>query len=421
MANVWDWRSKLRSGARICASYGEERHERLLLAPLGEKRHPTRWVIATADWDLYDEDFEDADDIAVLGPHGGLPPELKTDLAAGHVFVRFDNDVLRGRRGELIQQGAELAKEIKGLEDVHGASTPRLEASTADDVLLGGWTAGKLPPHLSLVCLESRLELRRGQAVPHGLVLGYTLVEDRAVVQLKSGVLSAAVAGTTEAEEAADADSRVLPVQKDKSGRRKRLFTRTVEELEEDTFADWGIDGPRSMLFILSRMADGSQTPTQRHAWWRSILGLAAGDPGVDEHLFLAQVMEVALVNDQVAIQNSEAFELLSRRWQMWEAAYQTELRSAEAGDASGDWLAERDVFLGIERLGTGAIIMPELEEHVAAKLGARAAVLKERRKAREEAAAARGQPVSSGGGAAVAAESPATGKQRGRGGRGRG
>ena len=122
------------------------------------------------------------------------------------------------------------------------------------------------------------------------------------------------------------------------------------------------------------------------------------------DDLFLAQVMEVALVNDQMAIQNSEAFELLSRRWQMWEAAYQTELRSAEAGDASGDWLAERGVFLGIERLGTGAIIMPELEEHVAAKLGARAAVLKERRKAKEEASAARDLPASSGGGGAAAA-----------------
>ena len=138
--------------------------------------------------------------------------------------------------------------------------------------------------------------------------------------------------------------------------------------------------------------------------------------------MFLAQVMEVALVNDQMAIQNSEAFELLSRRWQMWEAAYQTELRSAEAGDASGDWLAERDVFLGIERLGSGSIVMPELEEHVAAKLGARAAVLKERRKAREEAAAARGSAASSGGGASDAADTRAGGGRRGRGrGAGRG
>ena len=46
---------------------------------------------------------------------------------------------------------------------------------------------------------------------------------------------------------------------------------------------------------------------------------------------------------------------------------------------------------MGIERLGTGAIVMPELEEHVASKLGAKAQVLKERRKAREEAAAVRG------------------------------
>ena len=395
----------------------------MLLAPLGDKARPTRWVIATADWDLYEEDLEEADAVAVLGPSGGLPTNgrLRTELAAGHVFVRFDNDELRRRRADLLQQGGELAKELAAAEGGHETDKPDKEDDD-EGAHQDGWTMGKSPPELALVSLENRLDLRRGQPLPRAQVLGYTLVEDRAIVQYKAGVVVAAVAGTTEAEAAIEQDSRVLPVQKDKAGRRKRPFTRTVDELEEDVFADWGIDGPRSMLYVLARIADGSQTPSQRHAWWRSILGLSAADPGVDEHLFLAQVMEVALVNDQMAIQNSEAFELLSRRWQMWEAAYQTELRSAEAGDASGDWLAERDVFLGIERLGSGSIVMPELEEHVAAKLGARAAVLKERRKAREEAAAARGSAASSGGGAADAADTRAGGGRRGRGhGAGRG
>ena len=73
----------------------------------------------------------------------------------------------------------------------------------------------------------------------------------------------------------------------------------------------------------------------------------------------------------------------------MCEAAYANELRDAEAG-GDGEWVHERDIFLGVERLGGSSIVMPALEEHVATKLAAKAQVLKERSKACGEAQFAR-------------------------------
>eukprot|EP00969_Alexandrium_andersonii_P100684 4441769-Alexandrium_andersonii.AAC.1 len=63
------------------------------------------------------------------------------------------------------------------------------------------------------------------------------------------------------------------------------------------------------------------------------------------------------LCRDQLHATNLEAVELLARRYQMWESAYAAQLRSAEAGAASGEWLSVRDVFLGIERIANSAIV----------------------------------------------------------------
>ena len=60
-----------------------------------------------------------------------------------------------------------------------------------------------------------------------------------------------------------------------------------------------------------------------------------------------------------MAVGNLECQELASRRFQMWEAAHADSLRDAEAG-GDGDWIEERDIFLGVERMGGAAIVMPK-------------------------------------------------------------
>jgi len=106
----------------------------------------------------------------------------------------------------------------------------------------------------------------------------------------------------------------------------------------------------------------------------------------MDDHNFISQLFEVAATVDQLNTPALRCFELAARRYQLWEAAYEEQLRQADAGDAGAAWLSERDLFLGTEGSSRLALVMPELREHVAEKLADRAYVLRERRKAREEA-----------------------------------
>ena len=139
------------------------------------------------------------------------------------------------------------------------------------------------------------------------------------------------------------------------------------------------------MLWVVKNMADQGHTPRQRHYWWRQVLGLQADDTGVDDHLFLSEIMEEAACFDQINVSELMFMERIARRYQMWEQMYASALRKAEAGSSSGAWLDEREIFLGNERSRGHALICPDLEKWVAARLAEESAVLKERRKGREE------------------------------------
>jgi hypothetical protein len=182
-----------------------------------------------------------------------------------------------------------------------------------------------------------------------------------------------------------DDDLRTLPVRYDGRGVRGRSFHDAVGILTETEQSDWVVKGPRSMMWIVKGMADQGHTPRQRHYWWRQALGLQADDVGVDDHLFLSEIIEEASCVDQVNVAELMFMERVARRYQMWEQMYAAALRKAEAGDASGAWLDEREIFLGNERSRGHALICPELEKWVAGRLAEESAVLKERRKGREE------------------------------------
>ena len=51
-------------------------------------------------------------------------------------------------------------------------------------------------------------------------------------------------------------------------------------------------------------------------------MGLASGDPVVDGHHSISQLLKLAAVRSRIAIANSKAFELDALRYQMWKSAY---------------------------------------------------------------------------------------------------
>ncbi|CAK0911836.1 unnamed protein product, partial [Prorocentrum cordatum] len=411
----------VRQGDKLYCLYSlEDRlfHEMLLCGHVDG----SRWVVATPDADVYVEDFADEDHVEIhrAGPRGGAPPQLRKKM-----LYRFDLD--EQALAALLDEGAQLAeserreagrdsvamapgvvRRLRGKQHAlpamadGGTDTPRgsevgLAAGASEPPRpppshapppRAGAGGGPLPPVQlddSWVALESRLGFRRGSPVDVTFATVYAL-DDRALASFPEGVITLGRAGALSDEvppSPRDAqedvlDERILRYRRSGTGQRRRAFAEVVAEQRE----------------VLSTQGSG---PVQRHYWWRQILGLAAADPGVDEHLFLCELIQTASTADQLNLPGCEAFELAARRFQLWEEVYSEALRQVEVAGTAGatpdsdGWLDERRIFLGGTRPKGHALASPSLEKHVAERMQEESAILKERRKGREERRMARG------------------------------
>jgi len=466
-----------RPGDRLYCLYSLEEklyHERLLCGHVVA----LVWAVATPDGDVYLEDFADADHVEIhrAGPRRGAPPQLRKKL-----LYRFD--VGADEIAAFLSEGAELAEQ--GRRDVAAAGRPghRLRGKQplplappvggtptppGSDVgrpspgrLLAppseppppfpGPGGGALPPARlddGWVALESRLGFKRGAPVDTTLATVYAQ-DDRALAYFPDGAVALARVGTLVDEDllspeaALDAawDERIVPFRRSGTGQRRRAYAQVVAEQQEAlNTKEWRVEGPATVGWLLQAHLEQGGGPVQRHYWWRQILGLAAADPGVDEHLFLCELLETAVTADQLNLPGCEAFELAARRFQLWEEVYSEALRQVEVSGTAGatadsdGWLDERRIFLGGSRSKGHALVAPTLEKHVAMKMMEESAILKERRKGREERRMARGEGSGAadtgtgggdhgdgGGGAGGGGGSGGRGRARGARGRGRG
>ncbi|CAK0911582.1 unnamed protein product, partial [Prorocentrum cordatum] len=309
-----------------------EWHERILLGHISD----SKWVVVSRDWDK--EDFAEADDLKRFLANGQAPATVRALSRYLVDHYRFGQD-----RQCCVDTGEWRAMEARG----------------------SGGLGDPLTASLGSVEFESN---------------------DRCIFELKDGaVLIGGLEGTLPTGPAAggEGDSRILSARQDAQQRYRRSFASALQDMKPADFGkSWEIEGPRSTHFTAERIYEGNHSPVQRRYWWRSVMGLSATDVGVDEHLLLSQLLEVGMAIDQMQVCNLATFELVSRRYQMWESAYKDLLREVDTGGSGGDdWLSERSLFLGVKNLRSSAIVMPELEDYVAKELAARAAVLKERRK----------------------------------------
>ncbi|CAK0804487.1 unnamed protein product, partial [Prorocentrum cordatum] len=318
-----------------------------------------KWVVVSRDWDIFEEDFAEADDLKRFLANGQAPATVRV---LPHYLVdhyRFGQD-----KQYYMDTGEALARGLRPGGAVVPAAVP----------IAAGAGAG---PAAKWCALEARGSVGLGDALTASLGSVEFESNDRCIFKLTDGtVLSGGLEGT-------DAQQRY-----------RRSFASALQDMKPVDFGkSWEIEGTRSTHYTAERIYEGNHSPVQRHCWWRSVMGLSATDVGVDEHLLLSQLLEVGMTIDQMQVCNLATFELLSQRYQMWESAYKDLLREVDTGGSGGDdWLSERSLFLGVKNLRSSAIVMPELEDYVARELAARAAVLKERRKAREEAALAKGE-----------------------------
>ncbi|CAK0808368.1 unnamed protein product, partial [Prorocentrum cordatum] len=407
-----------RMGDKLYCLYSlEERlyHERLLCAHV----EGSRWVVATPDGDVYVEDFADEDHVEIhrAGPRGGAPPQLRKKM-----LYRFDLALresvppgpapirrLRGKQHALPAAADGGTDTPRGSEVglAAGASEPPRPPPAHAPPPLAGAGGGPLPPVRlddGWVALESRLGFARGSPVDVTFATVYAL-DDRAMASFPEGVIALGRVGALSDEvplsprDAQDEvlDERILRYRRSGTGRRRRAFAEVVAEQREVlSTQEWRVQGPATIGWLLRAHLEQGSGPVQRHYWWRQILGLAAADPGVDEHLFLCELIETASTADQLNLPGCEAFELAARRFQLWEEVYSEALRQVEVSGTAGatadsdGWLGERRIFLGGTRSKGHALASPSLEKHVAERMQEESAILKERRKGREERRMAR-------------------------------
>ena len=349
-------------------------HQRLALS------HVTggEWVILTPDGDLYSEDLgSGSQDISAwrLGePFGSFP--FGVDPNRTHCFnpapdpgamprLLQEGDVYaaheRLQRGLPLQPVAAAPAVVPAADAVVAAGPPNLAGGGA-----GGGAVGAAPAAIG----------GGGNVAPAlaGGVLG------NANPGAGASGLGLGLGGMDIDQE----DARTLGITRDASGNRFKEFRLASLECKEISFNDWPVAGPRTVLYVLSKIVEHGGSPIAHSQAWRTACKLQPSDKPAQDHEMLCRILQTMVVYDQLDVANIAAAELVVRGIQRIEEQHKMKLVAAEdAGEAS--------LFLGSSggsRVGT--VISPKLSEWIGAEMQKEASIAKERRKAREERALSR-------------------------------
>ena len=199
------------------------------------------------------------------------------------------------------------------------------------------------------------------------------------------------------------ADARLLAVETDARGRKRRAWREVVSAMSQVAFTDWPVPGPRTMAWCAHYLDRRGGGPLDHHQWWKSVHGLRADSWGVVEHETALRSLEHAGCYDNVDVSNVAALEVVVRRVQLIEYAY-AERRGVPKGKGKGkaneyDSTADRAglieesaVFSGIHRENGEMMVAPELLEYVSKEIEKDASIMKQIRKARDERKALAGE-----------------------------
>ncbi|CAK0886135.1 unnamed protein product [Prorocentrum cordatum] len=334
-------------------------HERLCLHEYG-----TGVIVATADGDVYAEEFTDYEDLAVSGSQGGVPrrlyPRRRYHFDPGDLEEDSQLRVDAARQlARLLESGEYPAAPIPLLDAGDGAALATGGGSAPLDVV-GGTPMPRSPMPKELddaprgttwYLLTDAFGQRMHEQVTVGL-------NDRCVTDGRSGLLIRN-GGTVPASaqlppSAGDDDVRTLPAQYNPRGERTRSFLSARGAFTEETFDDFPVRGPRTIGWLMEAFHKGGQSPV---------------------------LFELGGQCDHLNLPNSAAFEAISRRCQLWEERYAEKLKQVTEGPgAAAGAAAERYPFLGVTS-GSTALASPSLAEYVAEKMGQECKILKERRK----------------------------------------
>ena len=402
-----------------------EWHERVVTAL---HRYPEA-VCLTPNEDHYLHDFEaDIEEVALLGPRRGVPAEIRRKkdpiimfekayspnqlaraLAEGDRLLREELATrsaprvrLRGKQPLLPITGEAGARRSAG-----GGSPPGVEAQATAS---GGaasehlWVLAEPLPEYEIGLDVTELLVRSSVAQGHGLVLvGGRLAraehvavkelaawQERRVLELQQ-LLGIAADGVKQELE----DARILPVERDHQGHRRRGFASGVQAFSEQDFGEWGLEGPRTVRYCYGEICKNGMGPISRFEKWKHENKATADDYGLDILDLVAEVAECAVTVDQLDVSNLECFERLERRRQFVEEVYRQRAEETKLTKSKDPTSITEQAFYGRPKMAGGAIIDPRLLAHVSKKAQEESELLRQQRKALE----ARGMTPGKGGG----------------------
>lgn len=369
-------------GGLALLNYGEPGpiwHSRVLLAHAGDQD----WAILTPDHDVYIETMANENPDLVgfyyCGEGGVIPPGVNP--ADVYAF----RPLTPAQLGAFRIQGEALAVAEKARRGIALAPVPPAPPPAA-----AGPPVVPVPvvpvhgPTNTWVALEDGGHLRKGDVIavdPNPLPAGHMILGERGLCPIPWGsILMKKVPANEVASYRLD-DLRVLPIEFDSQGGRRREFPTAVAALDDSEPAGGGIQltGPRTAMRLLKDLREQSFTPGTFHEYWLRTSDISKGDRSVYEHECLSRILESMLVTDQLNAPALQSAELICRRLQVIREAHRI---SPGAPDYSS-----ADIMMGWRFRRAGPGIDTSLAKHVAEELKAEASIQKEARKAREEQA----------------------------------
>jgi len=125
---------------------------------------------------------------------------------------------------------------------------------------------------------------------------------------------------------------------------------------------------------FLKKMPRG---PIQHHRDWLFHSGVEKTRSQAHEHFILCLILELGLLFDFLQVQNLMSFEIIARRIQLIESAFE------QSQTGAPDFSAAEE-FMSLQASSTGSAVTRTLQEHVAKEMREKSAIAKERRKAAE-------------------------------------
>jgi len=165
-------------------------------------------------------------------------------------------------------------------------------------------------------------------------------------------------------------DTRILAVQRDPVGVRRRAFTSARHDCLEANLMDWPVTGPRTAEWCLNFIGDEYGTPTNRHARFVSDGGLSTRNPDIILHNILLHAVERAICYDQLDIVNLASFEEIFRGIQLIESAHRGKFINTVTRGAYDVW-DDAHIFAGHSGSRGHLLIDPRLESHIGNLLSA--------------------------------------------------